>query len=80
VVATIGDRVEGRRMDLAAGASVQVNSGAHRCAYGELVRYTDEAGIAYVRIALGPTQSAILVVRADTITPARVPTRASEMR
>jgi hypothetical protein len=67
-------------MDLATGASVQVNSGAHRCAAGELVRYTDEAGIAYVRIAVSPTQSAILVVRADTITPARLPTRASEMR
>jgi hypothetical protein len=79
-VAPTGDRVEGRRMDLAAGASVQVNSGTHRCAYGELVRYTDEAGIAYVRIALSPTQSAILVVRADTIAPARVSTRASEMR
>lgn len=67
-------------MDLAAGTSVQVNDGPHRCAHGELVRYTDEAGMAYVRIALSPTQSAILVVRADTISPARVTARLAEMR
>jgi len=42
--------------------------------------YIDEAKTAYVRIAVSPTRSAILVVRADTITPARAPMRASEIR
>ncbi len=67
-------------MDLAEGTWVQVNSGPHRCAYGELLRYTDEAAMAYVRIAISPTRSAVLVVRADTITPARAPMRASKIR
>ena len=67
-------------MDLAEGTWVQVNSGPRRCACGELLRYTDEARIAYVRIAISPTRSAILVVRADSITPARAPMRASEIR
>jgi hypothetical protein len=51
-----------------------------RCAYGELLRYTDEARMAYVRVAISPTQSAVLVVRADMITPARAPMRASKIR
>ncbi len=67
-------------VDLAEGTWVQVNSGPHRCAYGELLRYTDEATMAYVRIAISPTRSAVLVVRADTITPARAPMRASKIR
>ena len=67
-------------MDLAEGTWVQVNSGPRRCACGELLRYTDEARIAYVRIAISPTRSAILVVRADSITPARAPMGASEIR
>jgi hypothetical protein len=66
-------------VDLAEGTWVQVNSGPHR-AYGELLRYTDEATMAYVRIAISPTRSAILVVRTDTITPARAAMRASEIR
>src|SRR6266540_566157 len=37
-------------VDLAQGTWVQANSGPHRCAYGELLRYTDEATMAYVRI------------------------------
>ena len=67
-------------VDLAEGTWVQVNSGPHRCAYGELLRYTDEARMAYVRIAISPTRSAILVVPADTITPARAPMKASDIR
>src|SRR6266516_8223987 len=63
-------------VDLAEGTWVQVNSGPHRRAYGELLRYTDEATMAYVRIAISPTRSAVLVVRADTITPTRLHTRA----
>jgi hypothetical protein len=58
----------------------RVNSGPHRCAYGELLRHTDEARMAYARIAISPTRSAVLVVRADTITPARTPMRASKIR
>ncbi len=67
-------------MELAQGTWVQVNSGPRRCACGELLRYTDEASLAYVRIAISPSQSAILVVQADTITPARAPLRTSEIR
>ena len=73
-----GGKVVG--VDLAEGTWVQVNSGPHRCAYGELLRYTDEAGMAYVRIAISPTRSAILVVPADTITPARAPMKTSDIR
>jgi hypothetical protein len=36
--------------------------------------------MAYARIAISPTRSAVLVVRADTITPARTPMRASKIR
>ncbi len=67
-------------MDLAEGTWIQVNSGPHGCAYGELLRYTDEARMAYVRIATNPTRSAILVVRAETITAAQAPMTASEIR
>src|SRR6266498_4747722 len=67
-------------VDLAQGTWVQANSGPHRCAYGELLRSTDEATMAYVRIAISPTRSAILVVPADTITPARAPMKTSDIR
>jgi tetrahydromethanopterin S-methyltransferase subunit F len=80
VVASLRDRVEGNDVELAEGTLVQVNSGLHRCAYGELLRYTDEATMAYVRVAISPMRSAVLVVRADTIIPARAPMRASKIR
>ena len=73
-----GGKVNG--VDLAEGTWVQVNSGPRRCARGELLRYTDETTMAYVRIAISPARSAILVVPSDTITPAQTPMRASEIR
>ena len=67
-------------MELPVGTWVQVNSGPQRCAQGKLLRYTDEARLAYVRIAISPSRSAILVVSADAVTPARVPLHVSENR
>lgn len=65
-------------MKLPVGSAVQVNSGPRRGALGKLLGYTDEARVAYVRIVITPSRSALLVVRADAIAAARVPVRASE--
>jgi hypothetical protein len=67
-------------VELPVGTPVHVTSGAQRSAHGELLRYADDDRTAYVRIAIGPSRSAILVVRADAITPARVVDRPATSR
>jgi hypothetical protein len=67
-------------VELAVGTRVHVTSGPQRSANGELLRYADDDRTAYVRIAIGSSRSAILVVRADAITAARVPERLAKIR
>ena len=67
-------------MGLPVGSAVQVNSGPQRGALGKLVRYADGTRLAYVRIALSASRSALLVVRADAITAAREDVRARAAR
>ena len=63
-------------VELPVGSAVQVTSGPQRGALGKLVRYADGTRLAYVRIALSASRSALLVVRADAIAPAREDIRA----
>ena len=58
-------------MDLPVGSTVRVNAGPQRGALGTLLGYADQARLAYVRIVLSASRSALLVVRADAISPAR---------
>lgn len=63
-------------VELPVGSAVQVTSGVQRGALGTLLGYADLGRLAYVRIAISASRSALLVVRTDAISPARAEIRA----